>query len=258
MRPSHLFCAAIFAGICGVLATPARAINIVPNFVSNANGTWNATQMTVVQDAINDWNSHVTTNQTFTVTFDFVHGGIGTYLAQWHASYTNIPNGTNIYAWTNGVTHTVDVNVDYMSAIMSNQLVFTTGAVPDDDWDGYTAILHELGHAVGFSKNFYCDHVGFLNQTDKWTSHIVGSTFDPGGLNIAMNPDLQHVSDLNDLMGPSLFNGVRKVISNNDLAMLQLGYGYTVDANAVNSLPEPGVMGVVVVAGMALLRRRRC
>ena len=106
MRPSHLFCAAIFAGICGVLATPARAINIVPNFVSNVNGTWNATQMTVVQDAINDWNSHVTTNQTFTVTFDFVHGGIGTYLAQWHASYTNIPNGTNIYAWTNGVTHT--------------------------------------------------------------------------------------------------------------------------------------------------------
>ena len=257
MRLSRVFLAAFFTGICGSLASPALAINILPNFVSDATGTWNATQMAVVQDAISDWDNHVTTNQTFTVTFDFVHGGIGTYLAQWHASYTNIPNGTNIYPWTNGVTHTVDINADYMSAIMSNQLLFTTSPIPGEDWDGYTAILHELGHAMGFSRNFYDDHVGFGNQTDKWTSHITGTTFDPAGLNIAMNGDLQHVSDSNDLMGSSLLNGVRKFISNSDLAMLQLSYGYTVNASAVNSLPEPGMTGVLMVSGMALLRRRR-
>jgi len=257
MRLSHVVCAAVFTGICGFFIQPAGAVNIVPNFVSDANGTWTPTQMTVVQDAIDDWNTHVTTAQTFTVTFDFLHGGIGTYLAQWHASYTNIPNGTNIYPWTNGVHHTVDINVDYMSGIMSNQLVFTTGPVPQDDWDGYTAILHEMGHAMGFSKNFYVDHVGFVNQSDKWTSHITGTTFDPGGLNVMMNGDLQHVADVDDLMGSSLFNGVRKFIGSNDLAMLQLGYGYTIDSSASSSLPEPEALGVVAVSALTLLRRRR-
>jgi MYXO-CTERM domain-containing protein len=257
MRLSHVVWAAFFAGICGALAGPARAVNIVPNFVSDANGTWSATQMTVVQDALHDWGTHVTTPQTFTVNFDFVHGGIGTYLAQWHASYSNIPNGTDIYPWTSGVSHTVDVNVDYMSGITSNQLIFTTGAVPQEDWDGYTAILHEMGHAMGFSKNFYDDNVGWLSQSDKWTSHITGTTFDPGGLNVAMNGDLQHVADANDLMGASLLNGTRKYIGSNDLAMLQLAYGYTVDSSASNSLPEPGVLGVAAVAGLAVLRRRR-
>jgi hypothetical protein len=258
MRLSHVVWVAFFTGICAAFVGRAGAVNIVPNFVSDANGTWNATQMTVVQDAISDWNSHVTTNQTFSVTFDFMHAGIGTYLAQWHASYTNIPNGTNIFPWTNGVTHTVDINVDYMSAIMSNQLIFTTGPVPEDDWDGYTAVLHELGHAIGFSRNFYYDHVGLGNQSDKWTSHITGTTFDPGGLNIAMNGDFQHVSDVDDLMGASLFNGVRKVIGGSDLAMLQLGYAYTINSGAASSLPEPGVVGMVMISAAALLRRRRC
>ena len=258
MRLSHVVWAAVFTAICGTMAGPARAVNIVPNFVSDANGSWNATQMTVVQDAINDWNAHVTTSQTFNITFDFVHAGIGTYLAQWHASYTNIPNGTNIYPWTPGVNHTVDINADYMSGIMTNQLVFTTGQVQQDNWDGYTAVLHEMGHAMGFSKFFYDDHVGLGNQTDKWTSHISGTMFDPGGLNVAMNNDLQHVADDNDLMGSSLLNGTRKFIGGSDLAMLQLAYGYTVNSSAPSSLPEPGVLGVVAVSGLALLRRRRC
>jgi len=258
MRHWHVVYAAIFTGILGVLAQPARAVNIVPNYVSDANGTWDSNEMTVVQDALNDWSTHVPVAQTFTVKFDFTHGGIGTYLAQWHASYTGIPVGTNIYPWTPGVTHTVDINVDYMNNIMTNQLVFTTGSVPSDDWDAYTAILHEMGHAMGFTKNFYDNNVGLGNESDKWTSHITGTTFDPGGLNIAMNADLQHVADSNDLMGSSLVNGVRKLIGTSDLAMLQLAYGYTINSAAPSSLPEPGALAVVAISGLALLRRRRC
>jgi hypothetical protein len=257
MRLSHISCLSVIAGICGVFAPRAGAINIVPNYVSDANGTWNSTEMGVVQDALNDWNVHVPVPQTLTVNFDFVHGGIGTFLAEWHASYSNVPNGTNLYPWTAGVTHTVDVNVDYMNNIMTNQLVFTTGAVPSDDWDAYTAVLHEMGHAMGFSKYFYVDHVGFVGQTDKWTSHIVGTTFDPAGLNIAMNDDLQHTSDPNDLMGSSLVNGVRKTISSGDLAMLQLAYGYTINSAAPSTLPEPGTLALAGVPAMTLLRRRR-
>src|SRR5579871_1628465 len=174
MRRSHIACFAVLLGLSGVISRSAHAIDIVPNYLSNPNGTWTSQEMTVVQDAINDWDDHVTTAQSFSVTFDFVHGGIGTYLAQWHASYSGIPNGTNLYPWTPGINHTVDINVDYMNSIMTNQLVFTTGAVPQDDWDAYTAILHELGHAMGFSQNFYVNNVGLVSQTDKWTSHIVG------------------------------------------------------------------------------------
>jgi len=256
MRLFRLGCfAAAFA--CFGFAVPARAIVVVPTYVDDANGTWTGIQKSVVQDALNDWGAHVTTPQNFGITFDFVHGGIGTFLAEWHASYTNMPNGTNIYPWTGGVIHTVDVNVDYLSPVMTNRLVFTTGTVPDQHWDAYTAILHEVGHAMGFSRNFYYDSVGFPGQSDKWTSHMSGTTFDPGGLNVAMNGDLQHVSDEDDLMGVSLSNGVRKFIGANDLAMLHLAYGYTVNANAANSVPEPRVVGVMALAGASLLRRRR-
>src|SRR5258708_3466216 len=151
MRVFELGCCAAFVVCCG-LAGEAHAVNIVPVYVNDDNGTWTATQKTVVQDALNDWGAHVLTNQTFNVTFDFVQ-------------------------WTPGVIHTVDVNVDYMNAIMSNQFIFTTGPVPQDDWDAYTAILHEMGHAMGFSRNFYYDDAGLAGQTDKWTSHINGTTF---------------------------------------------------------------------------------
>jgi hypothetical protein len=258
MRVSNIGFLAAFAACCALGNTPARAIDIVPNYVSDVNGTWTGNEMTVVQDALNDWGTHVLTNQSFTVSFDFVHGGIGTFLAQWHSSYSSIPNGTNIYPWTAGVVHTVDVNVDYMNSIMTNQLVFTTGAVPAADWDAYTAILHEMGHAMGFSAGYYEDQVGWPGQTDKWTSHMNGTTFDPAGLNVGMNGDLQHLADPNDLMGSSLTNGVRKYISGTDLAMLQLAYGYSINAAAPSSLPEPGILGLVAISGLGLLRRRRC
>lgn len=256
MRSFRIGCYAA-ALICSIVAKPARAVVVVPTYVDDANGTWTSNQKTVVQDALNDWASHVTTPQNFGITFDFVHGGIGTFLAQWHASYSNMPNGTDIYPWTAGVIHTVDVNVDYLSPVMTNRLEFTTGTVSDQNWDAYTAILHEVGHAMGFSRNFYYDDVGWVSQADKWTSHISGTTFDPAGLHVAMDGDLQHVADANDLMGSSLSNGVRKFIGTGDLSMLQLAYGYSTNAGAANSVPEPGVIGLVGVAGVALLRRRR-
>jgi hypothetical protein len=257
MKVSHIRpLAALILGV-GLLAAPAGAVNIVPNFISSGVGTWNANEMTVVQDALNDWDTHIGNNQSFTVNFDFVHGGIGTFLAQWHASYSNMPNGTNIYPWTSGVVHTVDINADYMNQIMTNQLVFTTGAVPASDWDAYTAILHEMGHAMGFSAGFYQTSVGLPGSSDKWTSNMIGTTFDPLGLDVAMNGDLQHVADPNDLMGSSLVNGVRKSISDTDLAMLQLAYGYTTNDAAPSSLPEPGAFSIAAISAVTLLRRRR-
>ena len=246
MKSSLICSCAAAATACALFSPHARALNIVPTFQDGLGYSWNSvdpgsptnqTRQQVVMAAINEWNSLIKDNQTINMTFDFVNAG-ATYLAQWNGNYSSIASGTNVYPWTPGVQHRVDYNTYYMypSQFGVYQTVFTTGAVPPNDFDAYTATLHELGHALGYAVNFYYDNVGASNQVDKWTSHITvnGSTatFDPGGLNVQMNSatDLAHVANsgntANNLMDTQILNGMRKNISTINLQMLEKAYHY--------------------------------
>lgn len=227
--------AALAAAILGAAMTsPTHALNIVPTFINNPSygtfGTWNATEEQVVNQAITDWENRIRDNQTINVTFDFTNVPSG-YLAQWNGNYSGVPAGTNIYPWTQGVTHTININTYWLNppAGNNNFFYFTTGSVPANDWDALSTLRHELGHAMGFVPNFYDDNI-VISPVDKWTSHIVGTTFDPGGLNVTMESDLEHTANTgvtaNDLMNAQLVNGIRRGISTTDLQLLEKAYHY--------------------------------
>ena len=231
--------------VCASVVGRTRALTIVPDFIDGNGYSWNVpdplypngpTRAQVVQLAINQLDSIIQDNQTIDMTFDFVHGG-STFLAQWNGNYT-VTTGTSIYPWTSGVIHRVDYNVDYMSPSLPNHTVFITPseALPKADFDALTATVHELTHALGFIQNFYYDNYAAANQVDKWTSHITGTTFDPGGLNVAMSgetlsngqTDLSHVANTADLMSTVLSNNMRKDIGTTDLQMLEEAYHYAI------------------------------
>ena len=163
--------------------------------------------------------------------------------------------GTDIYPWTPGVTHTIHFNVDYGSSLYWDPTPTTTD-VPSASWDALSVADHELGHMFGFVPNFYYDNAFAANSVDKWTSHITGSTFDPNGLNVSMaSPtNLGHVLDsgatAGDLMVPALLNGVRHDISDTDLNMLHMAYGYTV-------VPEPSTFALLAIGLFGVLIRAR-
>ena len=217
--------------ICAVIASRAAALDIIPTFVDDNGQTWDATKQAVINQAIGDWERRLQDPQTINVTFHFQSAGSDGYLGQWSDMYS-LPDGTNIRPWTPGVAHVVDYNVDFMDPSLPNQLVFTTGKVPFSDWDALSITRHELGHMLGFTDGTYYNNYHTVDQIDQWASHIVGTTFDPGTLNVQMDApnNLSHVSDsgatANDLMTPALFNGDRRIMSTTDLKMLESAYHY--------------------------------
>ena len=197
------------------------------------------------------------------ITFNFTNAGSSGYLAQWAGSYY-VPQGTDLYPWTSGVTHKISFNADHFTGTHYtwwDPTPATSDDLPSVTWDALSVARHELGHALGFTDGFYYDNFGTDDRIDKWSSHITGTTFDPGGLNVSMDSasNLSHLLDdeatAGDLMVPALPNGLRRDISTTDLNMLQLAYGYQL-------VPEPSplvllVIGVVGVWGVARLRRRQ-
>ena len=212
-----------------LLSGRASAITIIPTFADGAGQVWDATKQAVINQAISDWEASVLDNQTINVTFDFMNAGTGGYLGLWHGS-ENLFVGTNVYPWTPGVTQVVHFNVDLMDATQQNYLLFTTGALPFDNWDALSVARHELGHMLGFTTNFYVNDFHDISQLDRWAAHEVGSVFDPGGLNVQMAADLSHTADTgstaNDLMNPASPNGIRRPISPIDEAMLAEAHHY--------------------------------
>jgi len=63
-----------------------------------------------------------------------------------------------------------------MNPGLPNHLEFTAGAVAPGNWDGLSVTRHKLCHMPGFTQYFY-----WQGHTDKWSSHVSGTTFDPGG-----------------------------------------------------------------------------
>jgi hypothetical protein len=226
-----------------LIAGRAHGIDIVPTFVDGAGQTWDSSKRAVIDQAISDWDARILNNETIPVTFDFTNAGTSSYLGLWQGNYT-LSVGTNIYPWTSGVQQVVHFNADQMDSSQPNYLLFTLGSIPFANWDALSVARHELGHMLGFTDQFYVDDFSEAGQTDKWSSHIVGTTFDPGGLNVqlAAADNLSHTADsgstANDLMNPALPNGLRRTISANDQGMLEEAYRYQM-------APDPNADGVV-------------
>lgn len=234
-KRSSLFATAVFF-ILSPLA--ARAITIVPTYVDGAGQTWTAERRGVIQQAISDWQTALPDSHTINVTFDFTNAGTGGYLGQWYVSSQPMYAGTDIYPWTPELTHTIHFNADLFSTSPNytwwDPSPTTSNDQPFAAWDALSVARHEICHMVGFTNGFYVDNFYTPQQIDKWGSHIAGSVFDPGGLNVSMasSTNLAHVlnsgATAGDLMVPALVNGQRRGISATDLNMLQLAYGYTI------------------------------
>jgi len=243
------------------LALHTQAATINATYQNGAGQIWSDTQKGVIGQAIHDWQSVIGNNETISVTFDFTHAGTGGYLGVWFGTYS-LFEGTDVYPWTPGVTHTVHFNVDLFSGTNStwwDPTPATSDDLPFEAWDALSVARHEIAHMMGFTNNnFYVDNFSTPSEFDKWSSHISGTTFDPGGLNVTMEADLSHVADSgttqDDLMVIALVNGVRRDISTTDLSMLQLAYGYTI-------VPEPSsivmLLGTALVGLLGLARRQR-
>lgn len=243
------------------LSLPLQATTIIPTYLDSAGQTWSPVRKGVVQQAIDDWQTDILDNHTINVTFDFTHAGSGGYLAQWAGSFA-VPQGTDVYPWTPGVTQKIHFNADFFSGANYtwwDPTPTTSIDLPSAALDALSMARHELGHSLGFTANFYYDNFSTDQQTDKWASHITGSTFDLGGLNVSMasSTNLGHVLNsgltAGDLMVPTLGNGVRRGISTTDLSMLHLAYGYQL-------APEPSALVLLVIGAVSVLgyaRRRR-
>ena len=250
----------------GVLLMSAQAfgLTIIPNYVDNVAGSWNATEQGVIAQAVTDWQSAITTNVTINVNLDFANAGTGGYLGQWSGG-SSYYSGDDIYPWQNS-THTIHFNADLASG--ANYLWFdptpnNASDQPFAAWDALSVARHELGHMLGFVPNFYKENIGSgPSEVNLWDRFITvnGSeaVFDQrqGGLNVSLasSSNLGHLLNLNgpqgDLMSPALYNGVRLPISGTDLAMLSKAYNYTL-------VPEPGIIGFAMTTAVLTLCRRK-
>ncbi len=135
--------------------------------------------------------------------------------------------------------------------------------------DLYEVVLHELGHAMGFSpgtvfnarntktttadsadpaSNGVAGPIGFYYRFDGATTHGLLTSYDSGGQNsgpfdfgnaehyapagtsVTVNGTTYFGAD--DLMTPYYLNSQRRQISQNDIGMLADAYGYTVNSGA--------------------------
>jgi hypothetical protein len=234
----------------------SSAVTITPNFVNSAGQTWTADRVAVVNQAISDWQTVIGNSETVNVTFDFTNAGTGGYLGQWSVSGSGIPWDTDLYPWTPQVTQTIHINADRFSGTHYtwwDPTPVTGNDLDQNGWDALSVVRHEIGHMMGIVNGFYQDNVGTGNVFDKWGTHITGSTFDSGGLNVALasTSNLSHLLDsgatAGDLMVPALINNQRRGISKTDLNMLYVAYNYDITL--------PTTYSLIATAGKTLMHK---
>ncbi|MEM9250984.1 MAG: hypothetical protein AAGB29_01425, partial [Planctomycetota bacterium] len=131
--------------------------------------------------------------------------------------------------------------------------------VPFDKIDFYSVALHELVHAIGFSgTDSYEELISDADNSD-WLGEAVIELLGSG--DGVLEPDGRHllagITSLNPftgltqeaLMDPTIANGVRKGLTELDLAVLEdLGY---------NVVPEPMAASMIAAVGVLVVMRRR-
>jgi hypothetical protein len=216
----------------------AGAFTITPTFSGDS---WTNSQQSVVFQAITDWTSRLQfpdgNIQDIPITFQLTPVGTqsGAFLAQWQYQ-GDIPVP---HPYSPDITHTIVIN----SSFQSVESYSLQGPVAGQ-YDMLTAIRHELGHSLGFVADAYADST--------WLLHVAGGAFDPGGLNVPIMEDCAHVNNSTDLMYYALPTGVRRDISDTDVAMLSLGYGYTIIL-----APEPASCCILALPAFFLFSRSR-
>ncbi len=227
------FCTAILS-----CASLAKGLEITPTYIDGEGCVWDSAKRLIVEQAITDWESLLLDNESLDITFQFSDAG-PTYLAQWSGAIQAY-EGADIYPWSDEVTHEINLNIHFADDWYFDPTPLTDD-VPFPDFDVLSIMRHQLCHTLGFTSNFYFDNIFAPDKVDKWSTHVVGSVFDPGGLDVSLASalNISHVIDAgiteDDLMTPTIINGQRKSISQTDLDMLELAYGYT-----LGTIPIPG------------------
>lgn len=236
------------------VAAQSAALTITPTFVDAEDMVWTDMQKAVVYTAINDWTSRIGNDYHLNFTFslqDIVGNDI---LATAGPLISELAVGGTYAPWSPGVNHRVNLNTNRMNSLWFDPTPSTSGDMPSNNYDALSVIRHEIGHSLGF-YNVYAENYFTPQQSSFWGRHIIDGVFDPGGLNISMaEVGSSHINQsYGQMMSPSIAPGVRNEITDTDLAMLSLAYGYTI-------IPEPstwGAAGLGALAFVGLVRRRR-
>ena len=230
------------------VASAAHAFTITP--IYDAPENWSADKQAVVQQAITNWTSNLSFGENdgrnLDIHFDMVNAGTGagSYLSQWAPFRLQGVEAP----YSEGIVHTIHVNSAYLPIAS-----FSLDGPEAGKYDMLTVLSHEMGHALGFAPGIYMDQ-SFI---DPWNSriHPQSGVFDQGGLNVLMAGDHAHIGTPGDLMYFSLGPNTRVNVSDTDLAMLSLAYGFSF--TPVASVPEPASLGVLAIGIGALAMRRR-
>jgi hypothetical protein len=228
------------------VSNASAVLDIVVSFDDNAAGVWTDLKKGVVNQAIADWENAFNQYDIDGVVdfgIDFRNeGGAAAVTYGWVWGGTPAIGDTT-RPWQ-GTGH-------YMGVLPNSFWWDPTPATDDDltgDYDALNIIRHELGHMLGSQPGLYFDDYGTASHADSWTEHIVGTTFDPGGLNVSMVAgDFGHTNG--GLMNPYIYGGQRFDV-NQTMDMIAVAFD-------LQPIPEPMTISLLGLGGLALLRRRR-
>jgi len=194
--------------------------------------------LAVVQDAANHWGRYLNFNgATLDITVNFVSLG-ETALAQAGSTFSSVGGGNfqvdTILELKTGVDQNgaaVDIDIDINADVINaNDFYFglSGGANPPSVlFDLFTVLIHEIGHGLGFVSLFdqpetavFDTFVSGLPAAPVFTGAAAVAAF--GGV-VPLDSDPSHLDGSlgGFVMVPAVSAGVRKFLSNVDVAILQ-------------------------------------
>ncbi|MHC4563249.1 MAG: hypothetical protein ACYS8X_10810 [Planctomycetota bacterium] len=220
----------IAIGIALLSMSSGCRLKIVPTFTDSGGQTWTDRRKAVALQGIADYQRVIADDETIAVEFKFFDAEPG-YYGMWYATGFP-PKGTSVRPWTEGLTHVIMIDANSVGGMVwFDPTPSTDDDIPENVFDALTLIRHELTHMLGHRPGYIIDYDADRQATDRWQARIDASgVFDPGGLNVALADDLEHV-DEEDLMSYWLTTGRRYDIDD-ALQRLIVAHGYKTVAGA--------------------------